>query len=240
HKVILTKPVYVGATEVTQSQYEQVMGANPSRFSATGAGKEEVGDLETSNHPVEMVSWNDAAGFCAKLSRQEQLKPHYFRSGETVTPLEGTGYRLPTEAEWEYSCRAGTTTRFWNGNKDTDLLQVAWYKSNSRSRTHSAAELKANPFGLFDMLGNVWEWGQDGRDPTYYEKFEPNAAIDPASPFSAVSQRVICGGDWHLTPSRCCSSSRLANYSSFRNYYIGFRVVLPVDAVKKSANKEAN
>ena len=78
-------------------------------------------------HPVEMVSWNDAAEFCAKLSEQEKLKPFYFRAGETVTMLEGTGYRLPTEAEWEFACRAGTTTKYWIGDKDEDLPQAGWF-----------------------------------------------------------------------------------------------------------------
>ncbi len=156
HKVVLTQPVYVGVTEVTQSQYEQVMGNNPSHFSATGEGKEKVASLETGNHPVEMVSWNDAAEFCAKLSQQEELKPFYFRSGETVTPLDGNGYRLPTEAEWESACRAGTTTRFWSGDADQDLISVGWFASNSGGRTHAVGELKANPFGLCNIHGNVW------------------------------------------------------------------------------------
>jgi formylglycine-generating enzyme required for sulfatase activity len=91
HNVVLTQSVYVGVTEVTQTQYEQVMGTNPSHFATPGKGKDVVAGLETGNHPVEMVSWNDAAEFCAKLSQQEQLKPFYSRSGETVTPVEGTG-----------------------------------------------------------------------------------------------------------------------------------------------------
>ena len=113
HRVILTQPIYVGVTEVTQAQYQHVMGTNPSHFSTTGAAKNAFVGLETSNHPVEMVNWNDAAEFCAKLSRLEQRKPFYFRIGQTTTSLEGTGYRLPTEAEWEFACRAGTTTQFW-------------------------------------------------------------------------------------------------------------------------------
>ena len=106
HRVVLTKPNYVGVTEVTQLQYEQVMGTNPSNFSATGRGKDAVANLDTRNYPVETVSWYDAVEFCSKLSQQEQRKPFYLRSGETVTSLEGTGYRLPTDAEWEYACRA--------------------------------------------------------------------------------------------------------------------------------------
>lgn len=101
HRVVLTKPNYVGVTEVTQLQYEQVMGTNPSHFSATGEGKEAVANLETDNHPVEMVSCYGAAEFCAKLSQQEKWKPFYSRSCESVTALEDTGYRLPTEAEWD-------------------------------------------------------------------------------------------------------------------------------------------
>ncbi|MCX7422546.1 MAG: formylglycine-generating enzyme family protein [Planctomycetia bacterium] len=111
HKVILTQPIYLGVHEVTQAEYEQVMKKNPSHFAPLGAGKETVSGLDTTSHPVEMVSWNDAAEFCAKLSKQEKLQPFYCRTGEAVTSLDGTGYRLPTEADWEFACRAGTTTK---------------------------------------------------------------------------------------------------------------------------------
>ncbi|MEZ5940777.1 MAG: SUMF1/EgtB/PvdO family nonheme iron enzyme [Planctomycetaceae bacterium] len=237
HKVVLTQPVYVGVTEVTQTQYEQVLRTNPSHFSATGEGKEAVADLETGNHPVEMVSWNDAAEFCAKLSQQEELKPFYFRSGETITPLDGTGYRLPTEAEWESACRSGTTTRFWSGDADQDLVSTVWFGSNSGGRTHAAGELKANPFGLWDVHGNVWEWGQDSWDSAFYGKFEENAAINPSSPFSAGSRRVVRGGSWHSSPFACRSSYRYANFQTSRSPDFGFRVVLPVDAVKESLQR---
>ncbi|QDU38984.1 Serine/threonine-protein kinase PrkC [Maioricimonas rarisocia] len=236
HKVILTQPVYVGVTEVTQAQYEQVMGTNPSHFSPAGEGREKVAGLETGNHPVEMVSWNDAAEFCAKLSEQEQLKPFYFRSGDTLTLLEGSGYRLPTEAEWEYACRAGTMTRFWSGDEDHDVVSASWYGSNSGSRTHAAGELKANPFGLSDVHGNVWECVQDSWDPAFYGKFEEDAAIDPFSPFFGGSRRVLRGGGWGHLPSSCRSSSRRASPSSYRANGIGFRVALPVDAVRQLVN----
>ncbi|QDU35982.1 Serine/threonine-protein kinase PknB [Maioricimonas rarisocia] len=229
HKVVLTQPLYVSTTQVTQSQYEQVMGTNPSHFSATGEGKELVANLETGNHPVEMVSWNDAAEFCAKLSQQEQLKPFYFRSDQTVTPLDGTGYRLPTEAEWESACRAGTTTRFWSGDEDQNLVSAGWFGSNSGGRTHAAGELKANPFGLSDVHGNVWEWVQDSWDPAFYGKFEEDAAINP---FSAGSRRVFRGGGWDCSPSLCRSSIRLADHPSDRYNVIGFRVALAAEAVK--------
>ncbi|MCA9089219.1 MAG: SUMF1/EgtB/PvdO family nonheme iron enzyme [Planctomycetaceae bacterium] len=234
HKVVLTKPVYVGVTEVTQAQYEQVMGTNPSYFTATGEGKEAVAGLETGNHPVEMVSWNDAAEFCTKLSQQEKLKPFYFRSGETVTPLDETGYRLPTEAEWEYTCRAGTTTQFWSGDADQNLLQAAWFGNNSGGRTHSAGELRANPFGLFDTHGNVFEWVQDSYDPVYYVKFQENAAVDPIVPISADSERVNRGGDWLYQPSHCRSMNRNVNVPTLRYNGMGFRVVLVAESVRVS------
>jgi formylglycine-generating enzyme required for sulfatase activity len=232
--VVLTKPNYVGVTEVTQLQYEQVMGTNPSHFSATGEGKEAVVNLETGNHPVEMVSWYDAAEFCAKLSQQEKLKSFYSRSGESVTALEGTGYRLPTEAEWEYACRAGTTTRYWCGDEDQGLLQADWSRSNSELRTHVVGELKANPFGLSDMHGNVWEWVQDDWDPAFYRQFLKDAAIDPSIPFSADSPRVVRGGHWMLAPCFSRSSSRTHDLPARRYDYTGFRVLLPVDAVRQA------
>ena len=232
HKVILTQPVYVGVTEVTQAQYEQVMGTNPSHFSATGEGKDAVATLETGNLPVETVSWNDAAEFCIKLSQQEELKPFYFRSGQTVTPLEGTGYRLPTEAEWEYACRAGTTSRFWSGDEDNDLFVAGWFSGNSGGRTHVVGELRSNPFGLSDVHGNAWEWVQDNWYPAFYARFKEDAAINPSIAFSAGSQRVLRGGGWLHFPSDCRSSGRHATHPTNRHNTIGFRVVLVADSVR--------
>src|SRR5436189_1653245 len=98
-----------------------------------------------------MVSWNDAAEFCATLSKQEELQPFYYRAGDVVTPLAGKGYRLPTEAEWEFVCRAGTVTRFWTGDDDKDLMRAGWFLKNSGGRTHPVGELTANPIGLLDI-----------------------------------------------------------------------------------------
>ncbi len=232
HKVVLTQPVYVGVTKVTQSQYEQIMGTTPSHFSATGEGKDAVANLETGNHPVEKVSWNDAAEFCAKLSEQEELKPFYFRSGETVGPLDGTGYRLPTEAEWESACRAGTTTRFWSGDGDQDLLSAGWFQVNSGGRTHAAGELRVNPFGLWDVHGNVWEWVQDSCDPAFYVKSDGGGVIDPSRPFFDGGNRVIRGGDWRNDSFSCRSSNRVAFGAPARRNYIGFRVVLVAESVR--------
>ena len=234
HKVILTQPIYLGVNEVTQAEYEKVMGVNPSHFTPTGMRKEAVAGLETAEHPVETVSWNDAAEFCAKLSQQEKLKPFYFRVGDTITPLAGTGYRLPSEAEWEFACRAGTTTKYWMSDKDEDLVRAGWFGGNSGQRTHAAGELKANPFGLSDMHGNVWEWVQDGWDATFYSQFQEKPAINPSSPYSAGSQGVIRGGDWFGPASYCRSSTRHAYSPTHRYYNLDFRVSLPVDAVRQA------
>ena len=238
HKVALTKPIYVGVTEVTQAQYKQVMGTTPSHFSATGKGKDAVANLETGNYPVETVSGYESAEFCAKLSQQEKLKPFNFGSDQTVTSLEGTGYRLPTEAEWEFACRAGTTTRFWSGDENEDLIQAGWCVSNYGGHTHPVGELKANPFGLSDVHGNVWEWVQDGGDPKFYGQFQEDVAMDPFSPLSASTMPMRRGGSIAQVPELVRSSSRLY----FHTYAeAGFRVVLVADAVKELlAKSEAN
>ena len=232
--VILTQPIYLGLNEVTQAEYEKVMGQNPSHFASKGMGKEAVAGLETTDHPVEAVSWNDAAEFCAKLSQKEKFKPFYFRAGETITPLDGTGYRLPSEAEWEFACRAGTTTKYWIGDRDEDLGRAGWFTENCGGRTHAAGELKANPFGLYDIHGNVWEWVQDGWDATFYSQFQEKPAINPSSPYSAGSQGVIRGGDWFGPASYCRSSTRHAYSPTHRYYNLDFRVSLPVDAVRQA------
>ncbi len=239
HKVILTAPIYLGIHEVTQKQYQQVMGKNPSHFAATGAGKGTVENLDTQNHPVESVSWNDAAEFCGMLSQYEKLKPMYVRSDETVRILAGNGYRMPTEAEWEFACRAGTSTIYWTGDQSDLLSQAAWNGSNSVKRTHPIGELKANPFGLFDVHGHVWEWVQDAWGAKYYEQFALQAAIDPDGPLSGDSQRVIRGGDWYLSiPFMFRSPCRLSEPPTVHNYGVGIRVALSVEAVKKAVAEQ--
>jgi serine/threonine protein kinase/formylglycine-generating enzyme required for sulfatase activity len=233
HKVILTQPMYLGIYEVSQAEYKKVMGVNPSYFAVTGEGKKSVAKMETDTHPVEMVSWNDAAEFCTKLSQLEKLKPVYFRTGEIVTPREGNGYRLPSEAEWEFACRAGTATKYWIGDRPEDLVQTGWFGGNSGGRTHAVGELKANPFGLYDMHGNVWEWVQDGWDAKFYGQFPKEPAINPNVQFSIGTLRVVRGGGWDMSVSSCRSSHHFAENPANPAYYgRGFRVALTVDAVK--------
>ncbi len=238
HKVVLTQAIYLSVYEVTQKEWGHVMKTNPSHFSPMGMGKEAVATLETAQHPVEMVSWQEAAEYCSKLSQQEQLKPFYFRAGETVTPLDGTGYRLPTEAEWEFACRAGTTSKYWIGDTDDDLLRAGWYGTNSGGRTHAVGELNANPFGLFDVHGNVYEWVQDTYDPAYYGQFAEKIAVDPAGPISQGTDWVLRGGNWHFGALACRAAIRHRRPGD-HDYNLGFRLALTVDAVKQLQKPES-
>jgi formylglycine-generating enzyme required for sulfatase activity len=189
--VTLTKPFELGVYEVTQEQYEKVKGTNPS--SSKGP-----------QNPVEKVSWEDAVEFCRKLSELPEEK------------AAGRVYRLPTEAEWEYACRAGTTTAYSFGDDESQLRDYAWFSGNA---THPVGQKKPNPWGLYDMHGNVWEWCQDS-----YGAFPQGLATDPKGP-SSGSYRVYRGGSWNLTVRLCRSSSRSRCSPSYHFGYLGFRVV---------------
>jgi formylglycine-generating enzyme required for sulfatase activity len=193
HQVEITKPFYLGVYEVTQAQYLAVMGENPSY-------------IEGDNYPVEIVSWAQAQEFCARLSQKE-----------------GVTYRLPTEAEWEYACRAGTNTKFYWGRVLDG--RFAWYADNSLGGNQDVGTRKPNPWGLYDMNGNICEWCSDWYDQAYYSV---GPASDPHGPQSGES-RVVRGG------SRLEEATSLR--SSFRNKFapdnggmgIGFRVVREVE-----------
>jgi formylglycine-generating enzyme required for sulfatase activity len=197
HRVRITRPFYLGATEVTQGQYRAVTGVNPSYFKGSG-------DL-----PVEWISWEDARAFCDKLNARE--KPQ----------LGGARYRLPTEAEWEYACRAGSTTRFNFGDADASLGKYAWHAGNSGSQTHPVSQKRPNAWGLFDMHGNVWEWCWDGYQENYYAA---SPGIDPLGPSGAVVGRVIRGGSWSNIPLNCRAAYRNRITQLNQNGSLGFRV----------------
>ena len=196
HEVTLTQPFYMGKFEVTQEQYQQVMGTNPSQFKGR--------DL-----PVEMVSWDDAQGFCKKASE---------KTGLTV--------RLPTEAEWEHACRAGTRTVYYTGDTEADLDRAGWYIPryipNNNLTTHPVGLKVPNVWGLYDMHGNVFEWCAD-----WHEAHKGEAAVDPQGPAQGQS-RVFRGGCYGFTPMDCRSAYRFGLNPDDRHNFLGFRVAASV------------
>ncbi|MFN0196619.1 MAG: SUMF1/EgtB/PvdO family nonheme iron enzyme [Planctomycetaceae bacterium] len=234
HTVILTQPFYLGVHEVKQKDYTTMMTTTPSCFSSSGAGKNAVAGLDTAALPVEMVSWIDATEFCSKLNQRNNFKEYSSSLSEIVSPSENIGYRLPTEAEWEFASRAGTTMKFWIGDDDRNLKDVAWFANNAAGHPHPVGGLKANPFGLFDTHGNVREWVQDEWQPEYYEQFAMKPAINPLAPVSSGTLRTFRGGDWDDPPTSCWNSGRFSFSATTRDFAIGIRVALSVDAVKQA------
>jgi formylglycine-generating enzyme required for sulfatase activity len=189
HKVKITKPFLMGATEVTQAQWKAVMGDSPSL-------------IQGDDLPVESVTWEECQAFVKKLSEKE-----------------GKTYRLPTEAEWEYACRAGSTKRFHFGDDANGLGEYAWHGANSDCTTHPVGLKKPNAWGLYDTYGNVWEWCQD-----FYVAYGEKEQADPAGPEKG-SQRIFRGGAWYDEVYRCRSAFRNSRHPNSRNYF-GLRVVM--------------
>lgn len=192
HQVTISKQFYIGVYEVTQAQWLAVMGDNPSSFVASG-------------NPVENVSWNDCQAFITKLNA-----------------MDIGLFRLPTEAEWEYACRANSSTRYYFGDDllYNDIGDYAWNKDNSLSTTHPVGQKGANAWGLYDMHGNVWEYCSD-----WYGDYEDAAQIDPTGP-STGSYRVSRGGSWYYNPRYCRAASRSNSTPIDYEDYIGFRIVM--------------
>jgi len=201
HQVTLTNAFYLGRYEVTQAQWQARMGSNPSFFPGPSP---EVPQAQVPQRPVENVSWNTIQGF-----------------------LSQTGMRLPTEAEWEYAYRAGTTTAFHgytgqlSGTNDDNLLgNIAWFYYNANAQTHPVGGKLGNGFGLHDMSGNVWEWVNDWHGDNYYST---SPSVNPPGP-SSGDNRVLRGGDWYYVSFACRASSRDNNNPDNSYYFIGFRV----------------
>ncbi len=212
HEVRITRPFYLGITEVTQGQYRAITGESPSNFKGSD-------DL-----PVEQVSWLDAVKFCNALGAKEGRPAFYRINGDIVSVPDpkAPGYRLPTEAEWEYACRAGRGTRFSFGDDASDLGSFAWFVSNSDSKTHAVGQKRPNAFGLYDMHGNVYEWCSDWFDASYYAQ---SPAQDPRGAATA-SGRVIRGGSWISVPRLARSASRGRSTPAVRGNALGFRLAL--------------
>ncbi len=223
HRVRIS-PFYLGMTEVTQGQYAAVMRNNPSHFSQTGGGIGQVFGQPTDRLPVENVSWLDAIKFCNALSKKDVLKAYYEIAGENVRVpnKSASGYRLPTEAEWEYACRAGTTTRYSFGDDPRELGGYAWHSGNSGGMTHPVGQRRRNAFGLYDMHGNVWEWCWDLYDSAYYAR----SPVDDPPGASGGSLRVFRGGCWGYDPGRCRSARCNGCAPGYRYSDVGFRLAL--------------
>lgn len=189
HQVKITEPFYISITEVTQQQYTQMMGHNPSIFKGA-------------DNPVERMSWGNAMEFCRRLSE---------KTGRKIT--------LPTEAQWEYACRAGTDTNFSFDEDDQLLESYCWYKVNSNQQTHPVALKKPNNWGIYDMHGNVQEWCIDQFYDPYYSR---SLSIDPEGPSIL---RIVRGGSFAHSGDLCRSASRRGSSSDNRSGVIGFRVV---------------
>lgn len=194
HQVTISRSFWLGKYEVTQAEWYKVMGNNPSDFKS-----EKVGG-DSRNHPVEKVSWDDAQSFIRRLNGME----------------DASSYRLPTEAEWEYSCRAGST-----GDYAGDLNAMAWYVNNADNTTHPVGQKLPNAWGLYDMHGNVWEWVQDWYGESYYSQ---SSTTDPRGP-SSGSGRVIRGGDWFLPAVACRSAIRGSGLPESRRAVLSFRLL---------------
>ncbi len=224
HQVALSKACYLSVYEVTQEEYEALVGSNPSAYSATGTSKNDVEGLETRRHPVEKVSWFDAIEFCNKLSKKDGVPPYYDRSGNNVTILGGTGYRLPTEAEWEYACRAGTESRWHYGEAPQELPQYGWFVANSENRTHEVGKLKPNAYGLYDMHGNVYEWCWDVFETEYYGSTKGALFKDPLGPDQERHVSVIRGGSFGFSSTHARSAARGRLLSTIPSARMGIRV----------------
>jgi formylglycine-generating enzyme required for sulfatase activity len=198
-RVALPRDYWIGKYEVTQAEFTALTGNNPSYF----AGR--------SNHPVEKVSHIDAVAYCNALTRRER------ESGRLPAGYE---YRLPSEGEWEYACRAGSTNRFSFGDDPEMAAAYAWTEENSDGSTHPVGEKLPNAWGLHDMHGNVWEWCID-----WFEEFEPGEVTDPRGPPTG-RYRIFRGGSWNHAAKFAGSANRFGMAPSNSIYFVGFRVVL--------------
>ena len=229
HRVKLTRSFYAQQTQVTQAQWKALMRTNPSYFKGDSL-------------PVDSVNWFEACAYANALSRKEGLPEAYKLIDSTGKP--GTdefscsgvkviggdpylckGYRLPMEAEWEYAARAGTKTRFYNGDDALKLSEIAWYGEGwNNGSTHPVSKKKANQFGLYDMSGNVSEWCWDRYGTDYYKS---SSTTDPSGPDSGFS-RVLRGGSWFYSVSYLRSANRYLDDPSCRSVNFGFRLVSSV------------
>ena len=225
HRVSITKPMYIGIYQVTQAQFAELLEYNPST------------SVIQDTNPVDSVTWFSAVEFCNKLSETEGLSPYYMIDNARrktnksieyadISFLGGNGFRLPSEAEWEYACRAGSITPWCFGDLVLEVGNYAWYYDNAQLETHPVGNKKPNAWGLYDMHGNIMEWCNDWYNDMYYQQDIPEE--DPAGPDESIS-RVLRGGAWQFGAEATRSAYRNnANPDAISNI-IGFRVVRNTD-----------
>lgn len=205
HEVVVSS-FYLDKHLVTQEQYQKVMGGNPSRWK---------GD----RNPVEQVRWSDAVKFCNKRSQAEGLQPCYDLETWSCN-FEANGYRLPTEAEWEYACRAGTATAYFFGDTPAKLADYAWFDKNSGGHPRPVGQKQPNPWGLYDMCGNVWEWCNDFYKVDYYPEAPRQ---NPRGP-KAGESKVVRGGAWRFSDQSCRSGYRYNENPGYADVCFGYDI----------------
>ena len=244
HRVTISRPFSMARTETTVRQFRHYVnesGAGRGGLSAERHplrnGKEwedheghswmAPGHDQTEENPVTCVSWHDAISYCNWLSERSGFQPCYrLQAAKVVWDRQADGYRLPTEAEWEYACRAGTETCFYNGKARSDLNRAAWYDGNAGGKTWPAGQKEANPWGLYDMIGNVWEWCWD-----LYGPYPAGPVTDPEGPEAGI-YHVLRGGSWYdsyyefegVLYLRCAFRLSYVGGADHSDHYIGFRV----------------
>ena len=217
---------YISSTEITQGQWQDVMSTNPSKF----PGKD---------RPVDFVSWYDAINFCNALSLKEGLMPAYTIKGSTVEwDKAATGYRLPTEAEWEYAARGGLfgavsaepLAKAPYAGSDTSAASVGWYEANSNKSTRPVAQKDPNALGLYDMSGNVWEWCWD-----WYGAYPEEPVVNPDGSENKTGQKVLRGGSWFTPEKLLRTTYRYWNVPTFKVNSVGFRIARNAEDLNENA-----
>jgi formylglycine-generating enzyme required for sulfatase activity len=205
HEVSLSA-FFMDKNLVTQEQFQEVMGENPSRWKGEG-------------NPVEQVRWSDAVRFCNKRSELEGLKPSYDLA-TWKCDFNANGYRLPTEAEWEYACRAGATTAYYFGENESKIGDYAWYDKNSGGHPRPVGQKKPNVWGLFDMAGNLWQWCNDFYQVDYYTQ---SPTQDPKGPDDGKT-KVVRGGAWRFSADNCRAGYRYNESPGYADVCFGYDI----------------
>ncbi|TKJ37502.1 MAG: hypothetical protein CEE38_08380 [Planctomycetes bacterium B3_Pla] len=205
HEVVLSS-FFIDKYLVTQEQYQKVMGKNPSRWKAA-------------DNPVEQVRWSDAARYCNARSELDGLEPCYDLDTWQCN-FNANGYRLPTEAEWEYACRAGTKTAYFFGDDESKLANHVWFDKNSGGKPRPVGQKPPNPWGLYDMLGNVWQWCNDFYQVDYYQQ---SPRENPRGPETGET-KVVRGGAWKFSAESCRSGYRYNENPGYADVCFGYDI----------------